>query len=77
MVVSWIVDACKQNLEMEVVMVTVQEMKVQEREMQVEIYEVKEVQMKVHEVRQVQLAKGVTEYPNHHLLPPVLAGLLP
>ena len=58
-------------------MVTVQEMKVQEREMQVEIYEGKEVQMKVHEVGQVQLAKEVTEYPNHHLLPPALAGLLP
>ena len=58
-------------------MVTVQEMKVQEREMQVEIYEVKEVQMKVHEVGQVQLAKEVTEYPNHHLLPSALAGLLP
>ena len=56
---------------------TVQEVKVQEREMQVEIYEVKEVQMKVHEVGQVQLAKEVTEYPNHHLLPPALAGLLP
>ena len=60
MVVSWIV----------------QEMKVQEREMQVEIYEVKEVQMKVHKVRQVQLAKEVTEYPNHHLFSPALAGLL-
>ena len=74
---SWIVDACEQNLEMEVVMVTVQEMKVQEREMQVEIYEVKDVQMKVHEVGQVQLANEVTEYPNHHPLPPALAGLLP
>ena len=58
-------------------MVTVQEMKVQEREMQVEIYEVKEVQMKVHEVGQVQLANEVTEYPNYHLLLPALAGLLP
>ena len=45
--------------------------------MQMEIYEVKKVQMKMHEMEQVQLANEVTEYPNHYLLPPTLAGLLP